>query len=294
MLEKFLLQTIRKRFICYLKNFIKQNKYLQVIVVFSAFIIFPNVYAEDRRFTIVGEEFPPFEYVKNKSVVGIDIEIASQIFNKLNISFKIHILPWRRAWVMVKRGSADAVFSTSRKKNRAPFVIYPNENMWESFFVFFVKKDKFDPNFVGYQTAIDQHLKIGIIRGNSYHPSFWKAFPYKNGATSFQGELFDSDILNSQLDLGTNVETNIKKLIGGRFDLFPCDKTIGMYSAKLLGVQKKLTFYNIILFSKGYPMAFAKNSSFPNIQKIADQFETELVTLKKSGKYQEIFDKWLY
>jgi polar amino acid transport system substrate-binding protein len=252
-----------------------------------------NSYCEDKRLVIVGEEFPPFEFVQNKKVVGIDIDISSQIFNKMNIPVEYHIMPWSRAWVMIERGAADAVFSTSRKNHREPFVIFPNENMWESQFVFFVRKDKYDPNFNGYQTAIDKHLKIGIIRGNSYHSSFWKAFPCKNGAVCFQGEISDSSILNSQLDLGSNVETNLKKLIGGRFDLFPCDKIMGMYAAKLFGFHNKITFYEKVLFSKGYPMAFAKKSSFTNINVIADQFEKELVNLKKIGNYQKILDNWL-
>jgi len=272
----------------------KQNIFLQIIMCCMIFvIIMQNSYCEDKRLVIVGEEFPPFEFVQNKKVVGIDIDISSQIFNKMNIPVEYHIMPWSRAWVMIERGAADAVFSTSRKNHREPFVIFPNENMWESQFVFFVRKDKYDPNFNGYQTAIDKHLKIGIIRGNSYHSSFWKAFPCKNGAVCFQGEISDSSILNSQLDLGSNVETNLKKLIGGRFDLFPCDKIMGMYAAKLFGFHNKITFYEKVLFSKGYPMAFAKKSSFTNINVIADQFEKELVNLKKIGNYQKILDNWL-
>ena len=269
-------------------------KKISVISVFFIIFIFTDSYAsQSRELIIVAEEFPPFEFEHNKKVVGIDIDIASYIFKKMNIPFKFQIIPWRRAWSMVESGRADAVLSTSRKETRKPYLIYPEVNMWMSEFVFFVKRDHYNPKFFGYQTAIDQHLKIGIIRGNSYHPSFWKAFPYINGATSFQGDNVNADMHNHQLDIGSNVETNIKKLIGGRFDLFPCDKIIGMYTAKLLGIQDKLTYYKIVLFSKGYPMPFVKKSSFPHIQQVAAQFEKELKIFKQSSQHQKIIDKWL-
>jgi ABC-type amino acid transport substrate-binding protein len=40
-------------------------------------------------------------------------------------------------------------------------------------------------------------------------------------------------------------------------------------------------------------MPFAKNSSYPEIEKLAAQFETELTLFKESGKYEEILNKWL-
>ena len=46
-------------------------------------------------------------------------------------------------------------------------------------------------------------------------------------------------------------------------------------------------------FSKGYPMPFAKKSSYPNIEQIAEQFEQELIEIKQSGVYDEIREKWL-
>jgi len=264
-----------------------------IIFILLSFNFFPNAYGNDKKLLIVGEEFPPFEFIQNNKIVGIDIDIISHILTKMDIPFEFQIIPWKRAWSMVEKGSADAVLSTSRKETRYSYVIYPEEDVWMSEFVFFVKKDKRISNFDGYQTAINKHLKIGIVSGNSYHPSFWKAFPYKNGATTFQGDSVSGAMLNSHLDLGTTVEINIKKLVGGRFDIFPCDKIIGMYTAKLLGVQDKLTYYDRVLFSKGYPIPFVKKSSFPNIQKIAIQFEKELKLFKKSNEYQIIMDRWL-
>jgi len=96
-----------------------------------------------------------------------------------------------------------------------------------------------------------------------------------------------------RLIVDSTLEKNIENLVKGRVSLFPCDKTMGMYTAKLMGVQGKLTFYDVILFSKGYPMPFAKKSSFPNIKMVAKQYEQELKKIKQSDEYNAIMDKWI-
>jgi len=265
------------------------------IFFFSFFIFFfatIDVYCAEKTLIVVGEEWAPFEFVKDGKVVGIDIDIASHIFKTMNIPVEFKILPWRRAWSNIKTGFADATLSTSRKEERKPYLWYPKENMWESEYVFFVKKNKMRPNFNGYKTVIQQKLIIGIIFGNSYHPSFWQAFPYKNGATTFQGELTETK-LNDQLEGVTTLTSNLKKLANDRIDLYIMDKIIGSYSAKLLNLENQIIYYDKVLYSKGYPMPFAKKSFYPNIKKIADQFEQELKILKQSGEYQRIVDKWL-
>ncbi|MCP4106219.1 MAG: amino acid ABC transporter substrate-binding protein [Desulfobacteraceae bacterium] len=266
--------------------------------IFSLFIgiwlMVSAAYGEDKKLLVVGEEFPPFEFRQNGKVVGIDIDIATHIFNKMDIPVKFDIIPWKLAWYMVEKGRADAVLSTSRKKKRKSYVWYPQEDMWVSEFVFFVRKDNIQPDFRGYETAVKKKLKIGFINGNSYHPSFWKAFPYKDGSTVFKGDMASvHDLLNNQLDGVSNLKINLRKLAKGRVDLFPADKTCGVYTANLLGLGDKLTFYDAVLYSKPYPMPFVRRSGYPGIKIVAEKFEQELKLLKNGGEYKKIFDKWL-
>jgi polar amino acid transport system substrate-binding protein len=263
-----------------------------ILVFFCLFVTNTDVYSAEKKLIIVGEEFAPFEFIQDGKVVGIDIDIVKYIFSKMNIPVEFRIQPWKRAWYNVEAGKADAILSTSLKEKRKPYLLYPQENMWVSEYVFFVMKDQVQPNFTGYQTAIQQKLTIGIINGNSYHPSFWQAFPYRNGATNFQGDLVSVQ-LNEQLDGVNKFEQNLKKLARGRIDLVIADKTVGLYTAKLLGLHDQITYYDIALYSKPYPMPFVKESSYPDIEKIANRFDQELKALKQSGKYQSVFDKWL-
>lgn len=241
--------------------------------------------AKERPLLIIGEESPPYEMVDaSGKVVGIDVDVVTYIFKKMGIDFEMRILPWKRAWQMIQDGEADAAFSVSRNEERMPYLIYPKEDMWVSDFVFFTRADNKQPFSIGYEEARQQKLRIGIIAGNSYHKSFWEAFPYQDDAKTR---------LNPQLEEASNIELNFRKLEGKRFDLFPIGRTSGRYELKRLQLEKTITWYDEVLFSKGYPMPFVKKSTYPNLPNIAKQFERELVALKKNGKYQKIVDKWL-
>lgn len=256
-----------------------------ILALIAVMICFASTATASQKLQVVAESWPPFEFEDpEKGVIGIDVDIATHIFNKMNIDFEIHILTWTRAWRKIQEGEADAALSVSRKAKREPFLYYPQQNMWVSEYVFFVHKDKKRNNFGGYEDAKRLNLRIGVVPGNSYNEAFWKTFPYIDK---------DGKKLHHQLDSANSMELNLKKLAKGRIDLYIVDKTIGLYAIKQLKLQDILTYYPQPLFSKGYPMPFAKNSTYPDIKKIAERFEAELLLLKESGKYDEIFDKWL-
>jgi len=267
------------------------NKFITSLFIILISAIASFTYAE--TFTVVGEEFAPFEFKQGGKVVGIDVDIARHILTRLGIDAEFKILPWKRAWTQVEDGEVEAVFTTSRKSKREPFVAYPKEDMWVSDFVFFVHKDKKQSNFKGFESAVAGNLEIGIIPGNSYKKVFWEAFPYANGSTEFQGDLVASASLNKQLQPAKDLSTNLKKLEKGRVDLVIADKTVGQYTAKLNGISDQISFYEMPLYGKGYPMPFVKNSMYPGLMDIAVKYEAALKKMKENGEYQKIMDKWL-
>jgi len=239
-----------------------------------------------RKLVIVAESWPPFEFHHpEKGVIGIDVDIIAPIFKKMGIDYEIRILTWTRAWRKVQDGEADAALSVSRKAKREPYLYYPQENMWVSEYVFFVRKDKMIQAFNGYDDARRLGLRIGVVPGNSYNDAFWQTFPSADKA---------GKRLHPQLDSANSMELNLKKLAKGRIDLYIVDKTIGLYAVKQLELQEVLTYYPEPLFSKGYPMPFAKNSKYPDIARVAEEFEQELILFKQSERYSEIINHWLH
>lgn len=259
------------------------KRYCLVSMALMAVFLSFSAQSQTRPLLIVGEEFPPFEFINKKGkVVGIDVDIATFIFRKMGIDFEFALHPWSRAWLMAETGEADAILSTSRKDKRKPYLYYPKEDMWKSEYVFLKNSLDHFPSLNGYEDAIEQKFDIGVIRGNSYNDAFWEAFPDKADGS-----------LNDQLHPARNMTLNLRKLSRQRLDLFISDRTVGLFSAKKMGLSGKVLAHPIVLFSKGYPMPFVRNSSYPDIENLAKAFERELKLMKARGSYDRIVNKWI-
>lgn len=240
---------------------------------------------QPRELFIVAESFPPYEFIDaTGKIVGIDIDMIEIIFKRMGVSYKVAIMPWARAWYMIEHGKADAVLSTSRRPERGPFLIYPTEDMWVSEYVFFARREDMHPHFNGYEDALKGNLKIGITRGNSYHDSFWKVFPYRDT---------EKKLLDPHLEEAVDVEMNMRKLAGRRVDLVIVDRIIGLYQLKLMSLHDRVDYYRVVLFSKGYTMPFARKSTYPGLDEMARRFQQELAAMKKSPAYREIQNRWI-
>lgn len=260
------------------------------IIGFACF--FTSIHASERELTVLSHPFAPWQFFNNETnqVEGINIDIAKLIFEKMNIPVKFKQYPWAKAWDTIKKGKAEAVLSASRKKPREPYLYYPEEDMWVSEYVFFVRKDR-KKNIAGtYSDIRKDGGTVGIVSGYSYNKNFWEAFPYRDGSVKYNPDKRDYD---PQIRSVTIPDLNLKKMDKNRIDFFINDKSIGLYMIKTMKMQDTITHYDTVLFSKGYPMPFAKKSDYPDLQKIAARFEQELAQLKTEGKYTEIVNKWL-
>ena len=248
-----------------------------------------------KKIVILIHPLPPWQFFEGpeNKVNGINIEIISTIFKKLNIPFEFKGLRWQQAWKSIELGQAEAVASASRKDARKPYLWYPEEDLWFSEYVFFANKIA-KKNVAGtYQDALQRFNRIGVLKGFSYNSEFWKLFPYKNGNTSYDEKAKQRDY-NKKLIIMTTPKRCLKKLALQQLDVCIMDKSVGLYVAKQIDVKDKIEPYKAILFSKGYPMPFIKKSNYPDLKNIANQFEKELKALKASGEYDKIVNRWLY
>lgn len=252
--------------------------------------------AQARPLIIIGEEFPPYEFLRDGQAVGIDIEIARHILQEqmgLEVSFEL--TSWQRAWAKVETGQADAVLTTSRQQAREPYLYYPQTPMWRSELVFFTRRSEQLADFQGLEDPRLASMKVGIINGNSYVPEFWQVFPYQNTSTFFQGDtLAAAKGLNPQLEGAISLKHNLLKLAGGRVDLVLAKRVPGLYLIRSLGLQDLLTYYPHTVAVKDYPMPFVRASSYPDLPKIAHEYEQRLRDFKATPAYQAIIDKWIH
>ncbi len=241
----------------------------------------------DRPLLIIGEEWPPFEYMSDGKVVGIDVELFDIIFKRLGVKHEVKLYPWSRAKLMAENGETDLLVSISFKTDRESYLLFtesqrefdrsgvwPSEYLWRSEYFFFCRKlnaDKF--KFESYAQLAKDGYRIGTVRDYSYNPDF----------------------LNAQFDpiVAPDFPNGMKMLLEGKIDLFPADKTIGLACAKELGLDKDITFLPKPLFSKPYFIPFCKKSPYPQKEWLLLAIYSELEKLRADGTYQAIFDKYV-
>lgn len=260
---------------------------VHVLLSVLAIIIAPHA-TSSNNLSIVLETYPPYTFEENGQLIGIETDIARHIFSKLVIPVKFIILPWKRAWAMLKTGDADVGMAISKKQQRWNYVYYPQQPVWHASFVFFTHQQTFATlKIQGLHDAKSNNLIIGVIDGHSYDKPFWKVYPYKNKSKKQY---------HPHLRPVTTIEQAFNMLYLKRISLFPIVKDIGNYTIKQMGLSD-ITFYDTVLFSKPYFTVFSKKSTFKNskynsITEVLAAYDKELAVFKQSNTFKLIFKKY--
>jgi ABC-type amino acid transport substrate-binding protein len=261
----------------------------KAFVFAASLLIIPYTYASD-TIKIAGEEFVPYKYVDDDGKVkGIDADIARYLLDKLGVKYEIKIAPWERTWNALVTGDADIGLAVSNKLDRAQYVYFTQNSVWTTHFVFFTNeqtKEKYD--IQSFDDVKKYNLKIGIINGNSYSENFWEAFPAPDREKQKYHPLVEG---------ASTLELNLRKVSANRIQLTPISVTSGWFTMKRFNIPN-VTYYDWVMFSKPYPTAFSKKSTFKNarfhnIEELMVAYDNALGELKKDRTaFRAFFDKY--
>lgn len=211
-----------------------------------------------------GSTFPPYNFMQEDSLTGIDVDITNEILHKMDITPEFEILPWKRIVKNTETGQTDmAVQFVATEERREKIILVGPFRSGET--VFAMRKNA---NITIDVTNLDtlKNYTIGTVLGFAYTDKF--------------------DIANLTKDVAKDNISNLQKLILNRVDLIIGDKNTIKYIAKSLGVSNDIE-YSLPL--KTVPRYFG----FPKTKKIyAERFEKTLNDMKESGEIQAIIDKW--
>ncbi len=250
------------------------RKIIAVILFTCIFIIFitDSTLAEKQRFEEISQvyicEYPPFMFTKDGKVTGVATEIAREIMKRLQVSYDIKSLPWKRVYSYLLEEPVMVVMctrTTDREnlfKWAGPVVNAP--------LVFFARKDsKIEINSLEDAKKVD---RIGLVQGYSVEKHL-----RKRGFTNIDA-------------MGTSEKTNPLKLMKGRIDLWATVDLVGIYNARLQGINPEdmMIVYVIIKDQHKY-IAFSKQVPDEIVQKWQDALDE----MKQDGTVEKIFDKWI-
>ena len=237
---------------------------------------------------IVAEHYPPYEYVSDGVVTGINVEVTSRIMERLGVPFEyVPTYPFSRAWALVRSGHAEAVASVSCQPARRPYVyctpeqqafgetaVMPRDYLWLTRYVFFVNKRYADVlKFESYEQLRRDASRVGVLKDYTY----------------------DGKLLSAGLKTVKYISSadGFKALSEGKIDLFPMDETVGRWMLRDLGLADSVTMLPRTIVEKPYLMMFSRKSSYPNLSSIWTKYYEELRKLRDSGEYADIVNRYI-
>ncbi len=240
-------------------------------LIFISFLIFSviNLFPQDVILSV--DEYAPF-IDSSKAGNGFLTRIVVLALEAEGITPVIRFRPWARVERELYAGEC-ASFPYIKNEERLEKMFYSDElSRTETFLI--TRKDKNIPVIKSFEDLRD--FKIGITRGYSY------------------GNNFDSYIDQLDILLDNTDFLNIRKILGGWIDIFPCDIYLGKKLVKenfTKDIQDQFVFTKSIIFDEYEPFFFVVGKNHPDAEFIIQKFNTGLSKITTNGKREEIINK---
>lgn len=227
-------------------------------------------------FTVITEEFPPYNFTKGGKVTGVSTEIVEAVFKGAGIPYEIRVYPWARAIKEVQIIKNTALYSTGRRPDRETLFKWVGELIFPKYSVFALKS-----------------------RSDITAKSLEDLKKYKIGTT--KGDARENYLLTKGFEIGVNIEPvtgieanvqNFKKLEINRIDLWPMPDAVADFIVTGLGKNPDLILKSVIPLDEvsktGYFLALNKETPDEVVKKL----QTSLDKLKADGTVKKILSKW--
>ena len=225
----------------------------------TIFLLFSfTAQCHETKLSVVTENWPPFIIHGNKTS-GIVTNNIREILGYTDIDFSIDVYPWARSFHLATTNPDTLIYSIYRTNQReAQFHWFCP--IYKSTPIYAYKLASNDINIDS--LAALKKTVVGIMRGDNSH-SYFLQRGFQEGVN---------------IDLSSNEETNLKKLIKGRVDVVIQSKESLHYRLELLGAK------NLKIVSG---LAIAKAESAEHCMALSLGTEPEIINKIRKG-----FKQW--
>lgn len=228
----------------------------------------------DVQLKLATQDFPPFSYLAegssdDRKVLGPAAEIIGVVCDRMEISYELRLLPWRRAqYDMREEGLYNGLFLIGKNQSRLEYLHF-SPPILKTEYGFFVKSD----NDLIYTDVSDlKGYRVAV-----YGPS--------NTSKSLEKLLGDTKLFS--IDMRPDDISGFKKLSVGRVEAVYSNRDVGFALLKSLKIEnatyagrhRELNYY--IGFSKKYAD-----------KGVIDRFNKGFVDLYEEGLIQTILEKY--
>ncbi len=231
------------------------------------FFLLPATSGLTQGLTIISEDSPPFNFIKDGVLTGSSTEVVREILHRLDYKDDIQVMTWARAYHLALTQPNVVLFSTARTKEREHLFHWVGP-IYKVRFGFYARKGS-GP----YLPCLADAKKVGAIATykDDVREQLLKALGFTN------------------LDSSKSPVSNLKKLLSGRVDLWlysnlGVPSVAGQIGIDPNDVELVLPFkdmYAYIAISKGTAQAVAK------------KWQAALDDMKREGSFERISQQWL-
>ncbi|WP_028865829.1 substrate-binding periplasmic protein [Psychromonas aquimarina] len=226
-----------------------------------------SVFAQQALVLATVNNFPPFNYMQDDVLTGIDIDIVKEMAKRLNLEIKITSAPWKAVMHHIETGRVDGGFAAFMTPERQQFSLYTAPLHDETMYLFMREDNQFP--------------------FTSLHDLDGKIIAKENGA--FISDAFTQAINTNMFTVheGDNVK-NLKMLEINRLDAVIGHLEVMQHHLNTLKLNQQIFPQAPIGEKQSAYLILSKKSKYPNIQKLQQEIKIVLEEMHKDGTYQRI------
>ena len=249
------------------------SKLLRFFFVLSIVVInypLPSRAADEMKL-VYFHNYPPFSWEnKNHEMEGILIDVLNEA---LRVRMGIPVIhagyPWKRAQKYVRQGTADAFCTVPTSERRKYTEISTEPVIMPVFTLFAMAKNP----------RIEEIRTVRTIKG------------LKNFSLGhFLGAGWaKKNLAGLNVDWGSTLESTLKKLAHGRFDIHPGVSQVVRFEIGRLGLKDDIIEMPNVIDRKSFNLCVGKKSPYANI---LPRFDEMLRKMRKNGVLKKIYGKY--
>jgi len=225
-----------------------------------ALFLFAASLSQATVLSLITEELPPYAYKDKGKIVGASVEIVEALFKEAGVPYEIKIMPWKRAFELVKTKDA-CVFPIQRSQEREALFHWVSPVLITQ---------------TGFYAGAGKAVPVTTLKD---------AMPFKIG--TYRGSAVEEYLVGQgfTVDATTVDEANVHKLKAGRLDLWAADTLSAAYVSKKNKVQlEEIMVYFTTL------RALACN---PNVsESLMEKLRTALQSIYQKGVVDAVIEKY--
>ena len=241
-----------------------------LVVVMSVFLT--GAAPVSGQLTIYTEHFPPYSYLADDTVTGINTELVRLSCEKAGLNCNFLLYPWLRAYEAAQKEPAAAVYSTSRNALREPLfkwvgpLAHSHANMYRL-------KSRPDINPATLEEA--KRYVVAVARGDVYE-LYLKSQGFEHGVNLLG--------LTAKADaVGLFLQGKVDLLIGSELIL---PVWLAKYNETLDSIEPVL---DLSVVGANY---LALNLAVPN--ETVEKLQLALDELHANGEYQRLMQRYIH